>query len=334
MTYSNFLLESGLVVGEIRKFVNMRTRSSSTKRISSYDVTRPSKRSRTRTINKDDDHDEFSSTTTRSSTRRSHIKKVIGDESTTTTTTRKRRAATRSDVKKEVHDRSITTTARRQITSRCDKNQHFYHNKMNEVLTLTPVRSGWTFNEALQYLCHVEPKFIHIINTYEIPKHFHNEMKLKDSFTTLLRSIISQQLNIKVADTIFIRFCKAIGIKNDDENYNNIDPCLVKEACFDTVIDENGKKKIKVNGIVVGLSSAKADYIKSLAYHFDDVLLLKDIDFDDLSDEEVFSKLKNVKGLGEWSIHMFMIFYLHRPNVLPLGKCSRYVMLLLLYFLM
>jgi DNA-3-methyladenine glycosylase II len=82
----------------------------------------------------------------------------------------------------------------------------------------------------------------------------------------------------------------------------------------------DGKNKVTVNNVVVGLSNAKASYIQSLTEHFLDTSLLKDVDFDRLSDEDLCVKLKAVKGLGEWSVHMFMIFYLHRQDVFPVGE--------------
>lgn len=146
--------------------------------------------------------------------------------------------------------------------------------------------------------------------------------KRLDSFTTLLKSIISQQLSIQVAATIYERFCAAIGVADKEDN---IDPELVQRAQFKQILVEDkstSKMKMAVNNEFVGLSGAKASYIQSLAAHFLDDSLLKGVDFDTLNDEEVFEKLRAVKGLGEWSVHMFMIFHLHRCNVLPVGDLA------------
>jgi 3-methyladenine DNA glycosylase/8-oxoguanine DNA glycosylase len=50
-----------------------------------------------------------------------------------------------------------------------------------------------------------------------------------------------------------------------------------------------------------------------------DVNKLKGVNLATLTDEELRSKLLQVNGLGPWSVDMFMLFDLHRPNVLPMG---------------
>ena len=56
-----------------------------------------------------------------------------------------------------------------------------------------------------------------------------------------------------------------------------------------------------------------------MAEHFNDPDCLKDVALDELDDETLESKLVAVKGLGRWSVHMFMIFHLRRANVLATG---------------
>ena len=68
----------------------------------------------------------------------------------------------------------------------------------------------------------------------------------------------------------------------------------------------------------VGLSRNKASYLRSLAEH----VISGELELDRLSelpDEEVIAQLTAVKGLGPWTAHMFLIFHLGRPDVLPVG---------------
>lgn len=68
----------------------------------------------------------------------------------------------------------------------------------------------------------------------------------------------------------------------------------------------------------VGLSRAKARYLRSLAEH----VLAGKLELerlDELPDEEVSAQLTDVKGLGQWTADMFLIFHLRRPDVLPVG---------------
>ena len=67
-----------------------------------------------------------------------------------------------------------------------------------------------------------------------------------------------------------------------------------------------------------GLSRPKISYLRDLAEHVEKGELELDR-LDDLPDEEVIEQLTAVKGIGEWSAHMFLMFHLGRPDVLPVG---------------
>ena len=67
-----------------------------------------------------------------------------------------------------------------------------------------------------------------------------------------------------------------------------------------------------------GFSRAKVAYLRSLAEH----VLEGELELDrlaELPDEDVIRELTAVKGIGEWTAHMFLMFTLHRPDVLPTG---------------
>ena len=116
-------------------------------------------------------------------------------------------------------------------------------------------------------------------------------------FCSLAEAIVYQQLNGKAAQTIFQRFTKLAG-----------EP-LTPEGVL-KLTDQ------QLRG--VGLSKQKSSYLKDLAAKTSAGLL----DFSrlpDLADEEVIEHLTQVKGIGVWTAHMFLMFSLRRPNVLPTG---------------
>ena len=116
-------------------------------------------------------------------------------------------------------------------------------------------------------------------------------------FSSLAEAIVYQQLNGKAAVTIFQRFAELAGEPITPEG-------ILKLS------DEQLR--------AVGLSKQKSAYLKDLAARTAAGLL----DFSklpDMSDEEVIQHLTQVKGVGVWTAHMFLIFSLRRPNVLPTG---------------
>ena len=118
-------------------------------------------------------------------------------------------------------------------------------------------------------------------------------------FQTLVGSIISQQLSTKAADTIRGRF---VGLYA---------PSLFpKPAQIIETPDESMRG--------VGLSFQKIGYIKDLATKTEDGTL-KLSQFSRMSDDEIIQMLTSVKGIGVWTVHMFLIFSLARMDVLPVG---------------
>jgi len=116
-------------------------------------------------------------------------------------------------------------------------------------------------------------------------------------FCSLAEAIVYQQLNGKAAVTIFNRFAALAGEPITPEG-------ILKLS------DEQLRS--------VGLSKQKSAYLKDLAAKTAAGLL----DFSrlpELKDEEVIEHLTQVKGIGVWTAHMFLMFSLRRPNVLPTG---------------
>jgi DNA-3-methyladenine glycosylase II len=116
-------------------------------------------------------------------------------------------------------------------------------------------------------------------------------------FSSLARSILYQQLNGKAAAVIFKRFVAIAG-----------DP-LTPEGIL-KLSDE------QLRG--VGLSKQKSAYLKDLAMKTRDGLL-NFARLPDMTEDEVIEHLTQVKGVGVWTAHMFLMFALQRPDVLPTG---------------
>jgi DNA-3-methyladenine glycosylase II len=118
-----------------------------------------------------------------------------------------------------------------------------------------------------------------------------------DPFHALLHAIIAQQLSTKAAKTIEGRFSALF----------DGDPT---PAAVVSVSDE----KLRA----VGLSGQKLKYIRDLCARILDGSL--DLDtLTSLPDDDVITALTSVKGIGRWTAEMFLMFRLHRPDVLPVG---------------
>src|SRR5690348_2256020 len=147
--------------------------------------------------------------------------------------------------------------------------------------------------EALVHLKRADPvlnRIIEQVGTYRI--------EFRDpSFETLVKSIVYQQLSGRVASVIFGRLVEAAGGRVTPESILKLRPVRMRAA---------------------GLSGQKTAYIRDLARHTRDRRVVFE-ELADLSDDQVTERLTQVKGIGVWTVHMFLIFALRRPNVLPTG---------------
>ena len=119
-----------------------------------------------------------------------------------------------------------------------------------------------------------------------------------DAYGALLRSIVGQQLSVKAARSIHTRLTDLFG---------GTTPSPAELLAVDAETLRSA-----------GLSRPKVAYIRDLAQHVEDGSLHLG-SLDDMTDEDVIAELTAVKGLGEWTAHMFLIFHLKRPDVLPVG---------------
>jgi DNA-3-methyladenine glycosylase II len=120
-----------------------------------------------------------------------------------------------------------------------------------------------------------------------------------DHYGALVRSIVGQQLSVRAARAIYGRLTERFGGR----------PPTPQEILADE------PEELRT---AAGLSHAKVGFLRSLAEH----VVSGELELERLNeepDDEVIAELVAVKGLGTWSAHMFLMFQLERPDVLPVG---------------
>ena len=117
-------------------------------------------------------------------------------------------------------------------------------------------------------------------------------------FQSLTHAVIHQQLNSNAAGTILERFKRLFP----DDAFPT--PGQVARTSVDRLR-------------TAGLSRPKATYIIDLAKRCNAGLIPGVSDCDSLTDEEIIATLTEIKGIGRWTVEMFLIFNLGRPDVLP-----------------
>ena len=116
-----------------------------------------------------------------------------------------------------------------------------------------------------------------------------------DAFATLARAIVGQQLSVKAAQSVWERLRAELAA---------ISPAAI-------VSTEAARLR------ACGLSGAKVIYLRDLAERFE-AKALDVAAWSRLDDDAVIERLTQVKGIGRWTAEMFLIFYMTRPDVLPL----------------
>tara|TARA_R110002094_G_scaffold100445_3_gene100548 strand:- start:153 stop:761 length:609 start_codon:yes stop_codon:yes gene_type:complete len=149
--------------------------------------------------------------------------------------------------------------------------------------------------EAIEYLSEVDPIFNIIIEKYGIPI----RPKRPQGFETLVLLILEQQVSIDSAKATFLKLRERIKI---------FEPTLLIGLA-----DEEFR--------LLGVSRQKTSYIKALSL----AVLSKNIDLESLAGktpDQVREELIKIKGIGNWTIDVYLMFSLQAPDLLPLGDVA------------
>ncbi len=149
--------------------------------------------------------------------------------------------------------------------------------------------------EAIQHLCQIDTVFKLIVEKYGIP----TIPKRPQGFETLVLLILEQQVSIDSAKATFLKLkAKQVNFQPEflldisDEEYRNI-----------------------------GVSRQKTSYIKALSYS----IIHNEIDIESLatkSSQQVREELIKIKGIGNWTIDVYLMFSLQAPDVIPMGDIA------------
>ena len=149
--------------------------------------------------------------------------------------------------------------------------------------------------ESANKLAEIDSRFSRLISKFEYPT-FKEE---NNYFEALLKNIIYQQLSGKAAKTIYNRFLKLF----ETTEYPSPDKII------NTPVED-------LRG--AGLSNQKVTYILDLSKKYVEGTLQLD-ELNQKSDKEISAQLIQVKGIGQWTADMFLMFTLNREDVFPLG---------------
>ena len=150
-------------------------------------------------------------------------------------------------------------------------------------------------NIALRHLSHADKRMEKLIDKFGPP----NFNLMNNYYESLIRSIVYQQLSGKAASIIYER--------------------LLDLFVFDIYPEPKDILAVSIETLrSSGLSYQKVNYIRDLSEKWQDgTMNLTDID--SMTDEEISSELIKVKGIGQWTADMFLMFTLGRPDVFPFG---------------
>jgi DNA-3-methyladenine glycosylase II len=121
----------------------------------------------------------------------------------------------------------------------------------------------------------------------------------QEHYGALLHAVVNQQLSVKAGAAIYGRLTERFGGQTPTPEQ----------------LLEDDPEELR---LAAGLSRSKVGFMRSLAEH----ILSGELELerlDQLSDEDVMAELVAVKGIGEWTAHMFLMSHLHRPDVMAPG---------------
>jgi len=150
-------------------------------------------------------------------------------------------------------------------------------------------------NEAIQYLQQSDVIFKNIIDKYGVP----TIPTRPEGFQTLVLLILEQQVSVDSAKATFLKIKAAVSSIAPEHLIH------VSDEVFRSL----------------GVSRQKTAYIKALS----DAVLTKQIDLDSLSNktaEKIRAELIKIKGIGNWTIDVYLMFCLQLPDIIPLGDIA------------
>ncbi|KAK4512959.1 uncharacterized protein ATC70_003670 [Mucor velutinosus] len=163
---------------------------------------------------------------------------------------------------------------------------------------------GDHLEKAIAHFKQHDPKLASYLNEDTV-ENFRKRIARKrgvDPFRTLAGGIIYQQIHGKAAASIEARFIKLFDT-SDTPKYPSPDDVLSKSI-----------EELKS----AGLSARKAEYIQCLAQKFNDKTITPE-NFVNMTDEEIGEQLIKVKGIGQWTVDMFLMQELGHSDIMPLG---------------
>ena len=120
----------------------------------------------------------------------------------------------------------------------------------------------------------------------------------RNAFDTLIKAIIGQQISVKAAESVYNKLVDRIGPK--------VSPTIVQSCQRETLKQ-------------VGLSRQKVDYILNISEFFiQNPDLVSDEYLEIASIADITNNFIKIKGIGSWTVEMFLIFYAMKPDILPL----------------
>ncbi|OAD00621.1 hypothetical protein MUCCIDRAFT_147240, partial [Mucor lusitanicus CBS 277.49] len=164
---------------------------------------------------------------------------------------------------------------------------------------------GDHLEKAIAHFKQHDPKLASYLNEDTI-ENFRKRIARKrgvDPFRTLASGIIYQQIHGKAAASIEARFIKLFDSTSDTPRYPSPDDVLSKSI-----------EELKS----AGLSARKSEYIQCLAQKFKDKTITPE-NFGNMTDQEIGEQLIQVKGIGQWTVDMFLMQELGHSDIMPLG---------------
>jgi len=148
-----------------------------------------------------------------------------------------------------------------------------------------------------------------------------------DPFFTLARAIVGQQISVKAAATVWGRFEVAVLAEALATGSRSTEAARAVAAITPAAVLAADRDAM----LAAGLSRRKLEYVLDLAGHFS-TGKVDPLRWPDLDDEAIIEELVEVRGIGRWTAEMFLMFNLHRPDVLPLDDIGLQKAVALHYF--